>query len=252
MMRRSWVLAAVMIASLGAANAQERAPAPAKSGTETKPVDREQAAQDDLLAQARRQVDEGNTADAVATLDKIIGYYESKYPEAKQRWFVARSSQEALGYMLTAAVDMDKGKDKRSAAALYATTWPDAYYMKGYALVELGQPGDAKIALEHAIHLSPYNSQYLSELGNIYQGEKNWPKTLEIYKKAEDVAEYSTPDENVRDATRAKRGLGYVLVELNRLDEAEVKYKECLALDPKDSKSQQELEYVRAVRAQGK
>jgi tetratricopeptide (TPR) repeat protein len=258
MMRRSWVLAAIMIANLGAAYAQETTPAPAKSGAETKTatdakaVDQEQAAQMDLLWAAQHQTEEGNTADAVATLDKIIGYYESKHPDAQSRWFVARTPQETLAYMMMAIADREKSRDKRSATALYALAWAEAYYMKGYALVELGQLDDAKAALEHAIQLMPYNSKYLSELGNIYQGEKNWTKSLDLYKRAEDGAAFTPKDQQVSDTTRAKRGLGYVLVELNRLDEAEAKYKECLVLDPKDSKSQQELEYVRTVRAQGK
>ena len=34
-------------------------------------------------------------------------------------------------------------------------------------------------------------------------------------------------------------------VELGKLDEAEKKYQQCLAADPKDTKAAQELEYVR-------
>lgn len=260
-MKRARPLAlAVLVTLVGTANAetptsaQAPTPTPAqaqvKSEAEVNAV-RDQAVQEDLLVQARRMIEEGNTANAVATADKVIGYYESNHPESESRWYVARTPQETLAYMVIAATGKDKDQGKRSATALYAP-WADAYYMKAYALVELGQPEDAKAALEHAIHLSPYNSQYLSELGNIYQGEKNWPKTLDLFTRAEGGAAFSPPDQKMADSTRAKRGLGYVLVELGRFDEAEKKYTECLAMDPGDDKSKQELAYVRAVRAKSK
>jgi Flp pilus assembly protein TadD len=56
------------------------------------------------------------------------------------------------------------------------------------------------------------------------------------------------PDE----LARARRGLGYVLVEMGKLNEAEKKYQQCLAADPKDTKAAQELEYVRGLRAKTK
>jgi Flp pilus assembly protein TadD len=48
---------------------------------------------------------------------------------------------------------------------------------------------------------------------------------------------------------RARRGLAYVFVELGKLAEAEKKYEQCLAADPKDTRAAQELEYVRGLRA---
>jgi tetratricopeptide (TPR) repeat protein len=51
---------------------------------------------------------------------------------------------------------------------------------------------------------------------------------------------------------RARRGIGYVLVELGKLDEAEKKYQQCLADNPKDSRAAAELEYVRNLKAKRK
>ena len=251
MMRGSSVLVVVMLAVLSSAHAQTSTQAQVKSEATGKSSDHEQDAQQSLLAEARRQIDEGKTADAIATTDKIIGYYESKYPDAKHRWFVARTGQETLAYMAMAAVDMDKGTDKRGASALIVA-WADTYYLKGYALVELRRAEDAKAALEHAIHLSPYNSQYLSELANIYQDEKNWAKAFVLYTEADAFANFSPSDREVIDTTRAKRGQGYVYIELNHLDEAEAEYKACLALDANDTTAQNELAYIRAVRANSK
>ncbi len=53
------------------------------------------------------------------------------------------------------------------------------------------------------------------------------------------------PDELMANAQRKR---GYVLVELERWDEAEAAYKESLKLDPEDETSQGELEYITANR----
>ena len=214
--------------------------------------DPDQDAQIEILKEGLQQLQQGNTADAIAIADQVIAHYEAKYGDAKTQWFVARSPQEALLYMVRAASSDLKGADKRNATAITTIAWPEAYYLKGYALVEVGEPDKGKQPLERAIQLMPYNSQYLSELGNIYQSQKNWSKAMELYTRAESASEFSDEDVKLRDKTRAKRGIGFVLVEQDKLDEAEKEYKECLALDPNDSHSPQELEYIRLLRLEKK
>ncbi|MEO5596238.1 MAG: tetratricopeptide repeat protein [Lysobacteraceae bacterium] len=222
---------------------------PAKQSSEAKVDDQDLVAQNAMLMEARRAIDAGKKVDSLPTIDKVIAHYESKYPESDKRWFVARNPSESLAYMVMVAADSDKGVDKRDAVALYTTAWSDAYYMKGFVLVDLGKSVEAMQAFEHAVALSPYNSQYLAELGNLYQSEKNWPKALELYKAAEDGATFTPASQQVDDSTRAKRGIGYVLVELGQFDEAEKKYEECIALNAHDDKAKQELEYVRSIRS---
>ena len=124
--------------------------------------------------------------------------------------------------------------------------------MKGYALQDLSRLGEAKSAVQRAIELSPWNSQYLAELGEIYQLEKNWPKAKQAFEAAEEHAQLSPDDARAGELARARRGLGYVFVELGRLADAEKKYQQCLATDPKDTKAAKELEYVRGLRAKTK
>ena len=66
--------------------------------------------------------------------------------------------------------------------------------MKAYALQDLGRIAEAKSAIKLALELSPWNSQYLSELGSIYQHEKNWPKAKETFEKAEEHAQLAPDD----------------------------------------------------------
>lgn len=100
---------------------------------------------------------------------------------------------------------------------------------------------------------SPNNSQYLSELGYIYQVEKNWPKSLDLFQKAEEAANsFSSPENKQDDLGHARRGQGYVFVEMGQLDKAEERYRECLKANPKDDKAAAELGYIRELRGKGK
>jgi tetratricopeptide (TPR) repeat protein len=100
--------------------------------------------------------------------------------------------------------------------------------------------------------LSPLNSQYRSELGEIYQLEKNWAKAKQQFEEAEDNAKLSPEHAKAGELGRARRGLAYVFVELGELDEAEKKYQQCLAADPTDMRAKRELDYVRELKAKRK
>jgi Flp pilus assembly protein TadD len=63
------------------------------------------------------------------------------------------------------------------------------------------------------------------------------------------MAEIASDDATkTNDLTRAWRGQAYCLTERGKLDEAEAMYRQCLALDPKDSNALRELEYIRRLR----
>lgn len=84
-----------------------------------------------------------------------------------------------------------------------------------------------------------------NELAEIYALENNWPDALKSYREAEKNVKLGPEEGQADDLARARRGQGYVLVELGRLDEAEKKYRQCLATDPNDTKAKGELGYVR-------
>ena len=191
-----------------------------------------------LLQDARHLIDSKNPAAAIAKCDAVINAYKAYYGTSKQRIFCGRTPEERLGEMLKAAVD------KNNAIAL-SSTWADAYFMKAYALQDLRRLGEAKATLQQALKMSPFNAQYLAELGEINALEKNWSKADQLYREAEDNAPLSPPEARAGDLARARRGLGYVLVELGKLDEAEKKYQQCVAANPNDTKAKAELQYVR-------
>jgi Flp pilus assembly protein TadD len=117
--------------------------------------------------------------------------------------------------------------------------------MKAYALQDLRRFNDAKATLQQALKLSPLNSQYLAELGQIYALEKDWLQAMKVFKEAEDNANLTPDVSRANELARARRGQGYVLVELGKLDDAEEKYQQCIAANPNESKAKAELDYVR-------
>ena len=205
-----------------------------------------------FLKEARALVDAKKPQSAVEKCDRVIASFKAHYGNRKEKVYCARTSAENLGYLLKAAEAASKGIADKSGAIVISSTWSNAYFMKGYALQDLGRIAEAKLTVKLAIDLSPWNSQYLSELGDIYQLEKNWPKAKEAFEAAEEHAQLSPDEAKAGELARARRGLGYVFVELGQLDEAEKKYQQCLAADPKDTKAARELEYVRGLRAKTK
>ncbi len=204
-----------------------------------------------LLEEARTLITKKQPEEGIVNCDKVIARFKSQYANTKETVYCARSSAETLGYLLQAAAALDNGKFEKGKknAIVLSSTWASAYFLKGYALQELGRIGDAKATLKLALELSPWSSLYLSELGSLYKLEKNWPEAKKTFAMAEEHAALSPENLRASELGLARRGLGYVLVELGQLAEAEKKYQQCLKDDPKDTKAAAELEYVRGLKA---
>jgi len=187
------------------------------------------------------------STEAIQIFDSVAAGYENKYKDKNTTFYSARSPAETLSYTLDAA------NSNKGGATVVSGNWGYAYYLKTYALLDLGRVSEAKGQLQRAVTLSPQNSQFLSELGYVYLLEKNWQSALQIFQRAEAAAKEFSPS-NVRDAElgRAWRGMGFVYVELNRLDDAEAMYRKCLELDKNDAAAMRELRYVQSVKAKAK
>jgi Flp pilus assembly protein TadD len=219
--------------------AWSQAPPPASTGEDAK------ASQQ--LVDGVRLMQSKKSAEAIQIFDSVAAAYESKYKDKNTRFYSARSPAETLFYTLDAA------NSNKGSATVVSGNWGYAYYLEGYALLDLGRVADAKVQLQRAVTLSPQNSQFLSELGHIYQLEKDWQSALQIFQRAEGAATEFSPT-NARNAElgRAWRGLGFTYVELNRLDDAEAMYRKCLELDKNDAAAMRELRYVQDVKAKAK
>lgn len=196
----------------------------------------------EYLVQARKAIEKGAPAIAITQfLEKIISHYSLQFKEDERKIYCARSSQESLYYMMLAA-------SKSQPAFSTSSIWSDAYYLKGYALMELGKFDEAKNSLENALELSPANAGYLSELAHLNQYYKNWNKSLELFEKAEDAAGISSKDLKELELGRALRGQGYIYIETGELKKAKSIYKKCLKINSDDTKAQNELKYIESLK----
>lgn len=203
-----------------------------------------------LLDKGKRVLIQGKPDTAINQyFDPVIASYERQYANEKRTIYVSHSMVETILYMGLSGAVNDKSGSKNGAIAIQSL-WTDALELKGYALVELNRPDEAKPVLNRAIELSPFYPGPAAELGNIYQNEKNWPAALDAYGKSETGASFMDDGEaKTRFLTRAWRGQAFVLTEEGKLDESEALYRKCLELNPNDGNAKRELEYIASLRA---
>lgn len=190
------------------------------------------------LQEALRLLRARRPQQAILAADEVIEYYASRQRNSPQKVFCARTAAEARHYLETHA-RANPGQD-----ALVVRNWCDAYYIKGYALVDLRQLPEARVAIEAALALAPANAQYHAELAAIHSVEKNWEASLASYAAAEAAAEYSEGARTMQLA-RIHRGAGAVLLEMKRYDEAAQRYQRSLDLEPDNAQAKRQLEVIR-------
>lgn len=171
----------------------------------------------------------------------IIDNCNKAFASSTKRYYAARGPTETLFYTAKAMAD-------RQTAEVLTVPCGMAHYLAAYADIDLGNVTSAEKNLKSALRWSPVNAQYQSELAHLMQIRRDWNEALRLFTEAEANAEAFSPDE-VQDTelARAKRGIGFTLIELGRLEEAEVKFQECLEIDPNDKKAKHELAYIKQL-----
>lgn len=202
----------------------------------------EDAAAAPLYSEGKKLLEQRKPAEAIPYFEKISAVYEAAYSDKNTRYFSARSNIEAMYYLLEAA-------KAKTPAIVLSPYWATAYHMKAYALIDLRRMDEARISLNKAIEISPKNSVFLSELGTTHVMEKNWTEALKFFELAANAASELSPSESkTSEITRAWRGMGYVYIEQNRLEDAEVIYRKCLEIEPADRRSMGQLMHIKKLR----
>jgi len=195
-----------------------------------------------LMVEGYRLLSEQQPDQAITYFDQAIDLCQGQLQADTGKIYAVRSQAEAMYYLLGASA---AGTD----AMTVDTTCPDALFLKAYAMIDLDRMDEAESLLKSALEFAPVNARYLSELGHIYQSRGDWDRALGSFSAAEDSAQRFSP-ESVKQAelSRAKRGMGYNLIELGRLNEAETKFRECLEINPDDETASNELIYIEDIR----
>lgn len=241
---RTTILAALLVALAGTAQAADAPPPPASAASGVDPaIAAKEAADAAKLDEAVRLIGSRQPQAAIdRILDPVIAAEDAANAGRTETLFCGNSPTEVLFYLLQAA------KDKK-AAIVVKPTLCNALYMRAFAEVNLGRPDAAEADLTRAVTLSPRNAHYLSEMGQLQSRKRDWAGALGWFQRAEAASDVSPPDRIPAERGRALRGIGYVDVELGRLDEAEAAYRRCLEIDPRDQKAQAELGYVQGLKA---
>jgi tetratricopeptide (TPR) repeat protein len=245
-MFRARVLGFVLLAGCLHAGIAQTAP-PAAAAPAAAPRETEKTVELDELV---RLMKAGKSQEALALADAVIGSYEDRYRRNKVRVFSARSPLEATAYLNEVGTAPGKQPEE---AGVYGPAWGDAYYLKGYLLIDLRRYDDARKALEAAVALAPRNAAYRTELGQLLLKTKAFDEAAKNFKQAEvDARELAPASVRKREINGALRGQAFVLVEKKDLDGAEKLYKECVKQDPDDRVALAELRYIDQLRAKGK
>jgi Flp pilus assembly protein TadD len=222
-----WLLA---LAVPVAAAAQPAAP-PAASTTDSK-------AENALIERAAVLIGERKAAEAIPLLDQVIAAEEKAHSGETRQVYSAGSTTETLLYLLEATA-------AKKEAVAFGPEWSLALFLKAFALIETGAGEAAGPLLKRAVELSPANSQYLAELGEWHKNRREWDQAYARFKKAEEVAGLASSEERRKpERARALRGMGFVLIEQGKLDEAEKMFRKCLEIDPGDQGAKSELQYI--------
>lgn len=193
---------------------------------------------------------------AVSKADLVIQSFEDgKQSDSVYR--CASGSGDVVSTLLGAALGVDKGgvDEGKTTTVAVADDICSAYFVKGFALIDLGKRGEALPNLEMAVEMDPDNQHYLNELAEWYKAERDWEKSLEIFTKASETSDLAIVlMEDKKQATeisnatscRAYRGIAFNHAEMRNWKKARSAIDKCLKLIPNDPRSQQELEYIKA------
>lgn len=198
---------------------------------------------DDRIDRAAMLMKEGKHADAIDILDGMIAEFEKAHPANSETMvFSASNLVQTIYYSgITAAL--------KKNGVVVDGNWALAYFLKGFALIDLNRSDEALPYLDKAVALSPSDSQFLAERGEWYKSHKQWDKAFADFKAAADASGFSDESVKEKDKARALRGMGFVRIELGDLNEAEKLFHESLKLTPGNQNALSELEYIKSLRS---
>ncbi|HEY0413950.1 MAG TPA: tetratricopeptide repeat protein [Allosphingosinicella sp.] len=235
-MRKSILTAAAWLLTGALAAAAAPAPLHAAAAIDAK-------AEAKQIDDAWRFIEAHQPDKAVALLDTLIAAEDKAHAGERRQVYCAGSTTETLAYTTMGVRD-------HKSVVVFGPEWSMAIFLKGFALVDLGRGDEAKVQFDRALALSPLNAQFLGELGEWHKGKRDWAKAYDLFKRATDASALMPDAESQKfHKRRGMRGMGFVLIERGKLDEAEALFRQCLEIDPNDAGAKSELQYIQEQRA---
>ena len=141
-----------------------------------------------------------------------------------------------------------KALQQRSAVAYDAHVCA-AIFAKGFALIDLGRRAEAEPFLRRATELAPTDAHYLNEYAEWWKIERQWQKSYDLFARAAALAGEQPAEDRAPIHARSMRGMGFNLIELGRLDDAERLFLDSLKVEPDSPAALNELKYIAEQRA---
>jgi tetratricopeptide (TPR) repeat protein len=201
------------------------------------------AARDQTLLQAIQAINAKQPQKGLDLVEPLLADYERSRAGDKRMLLCDVEPYETAAY-----ATLPGGKDAR----LVEGNWCIALWAKGFALIDLQQLDAAVPYLERAVAMAPFHPHYLSELGYGYQAQKRFQLSYDTYVRAAEAAQRESGDRRAKSLRRAWFGMGFDLIEMGKLDQAEALFRKCLELDPNDEGVKNELRYIEQQRAKAK
>jgi tetratricopeptide (TPR) repeat protein len=181
-------------------------------------------------------------ADALKAIEPVVAAYDKDNAKSKKTFYCARSVEEESALR-------ERALKMQQDAEIVKPNWCDALFIKGFVLIDLNRSKDAGPNLQRAATMAPLHSNMVSEYAEYQKSVANWPEAYRLFSQASDAVEFTPDAIKIFAQGRAWRGMGFSLIELNRLDEAEAMFKKALTIDPNDARAKNELAYIAQVRA---
>ena len=181
-------------------------------------------------------------AKALALVEPVIAASGIMTPKPETDYVCADGGADTLMKL------MDKAVARKNAIAIPSSVC-SALFIKGFVLIDLNRRTEAEPFLRRATELDPTNVHYLNEYAEWWKSQRQWIKAYELFSRAALMTADQPPEGRAAIHARSLRGMGYTLIELGRLDEAERKFDESLRLEPGSRAALSELQYIKEQRA---
>jgi len=197
----------------------------------------------DLLQQAISAQKDHQPDRVVELTDKVIKDFDEGFtPKPKTLYFCGRDQTEMI--ILSALVPAEK-----FGTVVLDDSQCFALFLKGFALVDLNRHDEAGPLFQRASEMSPTNMQYMDEYAEWFKTSHKWREAYDRFEQANNMTDLIDAQHGQIHLARALRGMGFCLIELGRLDDAEAKFNESLKIVPNNPAALNELKYIQQLRA---
>ncbi len=210
---------------------------------------------DSLLKQAMADIKAGKLAELaplVPALERALANPDTPKTIGDSPVFLIDGLTDQI--MVQMWLNTPEGKDAADRKPrLISDPYPQIAYALGFYYNETKQPDQALRVLNAGLaalkkHMEPNITEMAPllriEIAATHNIAGRWQNAYDAYQ-----AVLALPDKDVYP--QAYRGMGFSLIEMKRLDEAETAYNQSLKLDPNNASAKAELAYIAKLRSGG-